>query len=31
MTALETEEINVHIVGIQFENAKSELEYEEEM
>ena len=31
MTALETEEINVHIVGIQFENAKTELEYEEEM
>ena len=31
MTALETEEINVHIVGIQFEHAKSELEYEEEM
>ena len=31
MTALETEEINIHVVGIQFENAKSELEYEEEM
>ncbi len=31
MTALETEEINIHIVGIQFENAKSEIEYEEEI
>ena len=31
MTALETEEINIHVVGIQFEHAKSELEYEEEM
>jgi len=31
MTALETEEINIHIVGIQFESAKSELEYEEEI
>ncbi len=31
MTALEAEEINIHIVGIQFENAKSEIEYEEEI
>lgn len=31
MTALEAEEVNVHIVGIQFENQKQELETEQEM
>lgn len=31
MTALESEEVNVHIVGIQFENQKQELETEQEM
>jgi uncharacterized alkaline shock family protein YloU len=31
MTALETHEINIHIVGIQFENQKPEPQYEEEM
>ncbi|WP_019154460.1 Asp23/Gls24 family envelope stress response protein [Robertmurraya massiliosenegalensis] len=32
MTALEAEEVNVHIVGIQFENAKqTEVETEQEM
>lgn len=31
MTALEAEEVNVHIVGIQFENQKQETETEQEM
>lgn len=31
MTALEAEEVNVHIVGIQFENQKLEVETEQEM
>lgn len=31
MTALETSEINIHVVGIQFENTTSEPEIEEEM
>ena len=29
MTALEAEEINIHIVGIQFENQRAELEIEQ--
>lgn len=31
MTALEAEEVNIHIVGIQFENQKQEPETEQEM
>ncbi|MBW3113567.1 MULTISPECIES: Asp23/Gls24 family envelope stress response protein [Bacillaceae] len=31
MTALEAEEVNVHIVGVQFENQKYEAEIEDEM
>jgi len=31
MTALEAEEVNVHIVGIQFETQKQEAETEQEM
>jgi uncharacterized alkaline shock family protein YloU len=31
MTALETEEINIHVVGIQFENPNAEPEYQEEL
>jgi uncharacterized alkaline shock family protein YloU len=31
MTALETEEINIHIVGIQFEAVKTEQEIEQEI
>ncbi|MCA1063341.1 Asp23/Gls24 family envelope stress response protein [Rossellomorea sp. AcN35-11] len=31
MTALEADEVNVHIVGVQFENQKFEAEIEEEM
>lgn len=31
MTALEAEEVNIHIVGIQFETQKPELEIEQEM
>ncbi|MFD0048441.1 Asp23/Gls24 family envelope stress response protein [Actinomycetes bacterium NPDC127524] len=31
MTALDADEINIHVVGIQFENAKPEAEYEQEM
>ncbi|WML45247.1 Asp23/Gls24 family envelope stress response protein [Neobacillus sp. PS3-40] len=31
MTALETEEINIHIVGIQFETGKNEPEIEQEI
>ncbi|MDF1507571.1 Asp23/Gls24 family envelope stress response protein [Robertmurraya sp. DFI.2.37] len=31
MTALEAEEVNVHIVGIQFDNPKQEAETEQEM
>jgi len=31
MTALETEEINIHVVGIQFENQNTEPEYQEEI
>lgn len=31
MTALEAEEVNVHIVGIQFENQKHEVEHDQEM
>ncbi|UII54801.1 Asp23/Gls24 family envelope stress response protein [Cytobacillus spongiae] len=31
MTALEAEEVNIHVVGIQFENAKQEAEIEEEI
>ncbi|MDP4085595.1 MAG: Asp23/Gls24 family envelope stress response protein [Bacillota bacterium] len=31
MTALETEEINIHIVGIQFESGKQEPEIEQEL
>jgi uncharacterized alkaline shock family protein YloU len=31
MTALETEEINIHVVGIQFENQNPEPEYQEEL
>lgn len=31
MTALETDEINIHVVGIQFENLHPEPEYQEEL
>ncbi|GAA0346103.1 fatty acid biosynthesis protein YqhY [Bacillus carboniphilus] len=31
MTALEVQEVNVHIVGIQFENQKNETEIDQEM
>ncbi|MCA0147661.1 MULTISPECIES: Asp23/Gls24 family envelope stress response protein [Rossellomorea] len=31
MTALEADEVNVHIVGVQFENQKFEAEIDEEM
>nr|WP_325048683.1 Asp23/Gls24 family envelope stress response protein [Peribacillus glennii] len=31
MTALEADEVNVHVVGIQFENAKNEQEIEQEI
>jgi uncharacterized alkaline shock family protein YloU len=31
MTALETEEINIHVVGIQFESMKNEPEIEQEI
>ncbi|MDP4161608.1 MAG: Asp23/Gls24 family envelope stress response protein [Bacillota bacterium] len=31
MTALEAEEVNIHVVGIQFENQKHEVEIEEEV
>ncbi|MDQ6599592.1 MULTISPECIES: Asp23/Gls24 family envelope stress response protein [Bacillus] len=31
MTALDAEEINIHVVGIQFENQKSEPEIEQEL
>lgn len=31
MTALDAEEVNIHVVGIQFENQKNELEIEQEM
>ncbi|WP_303621586.1 MULTISPECIES: Asp23/Gls24 family envelope stress response protein [Bacillus] len=31
MTALEVKEVNIHVVGIQFETAKNEVEVEEEM
>ncbi|MBI0576279.1 Asp23/Gls24 family envelope stress response protein [Neobacillus cucumis] len=31
MTALDAEEINIHVVGIQFENQKSESEIEQEL
>ena len=31
MTALEADEVNVHIVGVQFENQKFEAEIEDEM
>ncbi|MCA1025536.1 MULTISPECIES: Asp23/Gls24 family envelope stress response protein [Cytobacillus] len=31
MTALETKEINIHVVGILFENQKQEDEYEQEI
>jgi len=31
MTALDAEEVNIHIVGIQFENQKNEIEIEQEM
>ncbi|OIK10136.1 Asp23/Gls24 family envelope stress response protein [Bacillus sp. MUM 13] len=31
MTALDADEINIHVVGIQFDNAKPEAEYEQEM
>lgn len=31
MTALDTEEINIHVVGIQFENQKQDLEIEQEI
>ena len=31
MTALETDEINIHIVGVQFENQKPEPEIEQEI
>jgi uncharacterized alkaline shock family protein YloU len=31
MTALETEEINIHVVGIQFESTKNEPEIEQEI
>ncbi|MHC0035978.1 Asp23/Gls24 family envelope stress response protein [Pseudoneobacillus sp. C159] len=31
MTALEVEEVNIHVVGVQFENQKPEVEVEQEM
>ncbi|RSK27796.1 Asp23/Gls24 family envelope stress response protein [Bacillus sp. HMF5848] len=31
MTALDVKEVNVHVVGIQFENQKQEVDIEEEM
>jgi len=31
MTALDAEEVNIHVVGIQFESQKPELEIEQEM
>lgn len=31
MTALDAEEVNIHVVGIQFENQKNELEIEQEI
>ena len=31
MTALEAEEINIHIVGVQFESSKQEVEVEQEI
>lgn len=31
MTALEAQEVNVHVVGIVFENQKQAIEYEQEM
>lgn len=31
MTALEAEEVNIHIVGIQFETQKQETDYDQEM
>ncbi len=31
MTALDAGEVNIHVVGIQFENAKQEADYEQEI
>lgn len=31
MTALDVEEVNIHVVGIQFENQKSEVELDQEV
>jgi uncharacterized alkaline shock family protein YloU len=31
MTALEVEEVNIHVVGIQFENQKNEVELDQEV
>jgi uncharacterized alkaline shock family protein YloU len=31
MTALDAQEVNIHVVGIMFENQKHEVEYEQEM
>ncbi|OHX48774.1 Asp23/Gls24 family envelope stress response protein [Cytobacillus oceanisediminis] len=31
MTALDAQEVNIHVVGIMFENQKQEVEYEQEM
>lgn len=31
MTALEAQEVNIHVVGIMFENQKHEIEYDQEM
>ncbi|MBT2687041.1 Asp23/Gls24 family envelope stress response protein [Bacillus sp. ISL-47] len=31
MTALDVQEVNIHVVGIMFENQKHEVEYEQEM
>ncbi|AIE60680.1 Asp23/Gls24 family envelope stress response protein [Bacillus methanolicus] len=31
MTALEAQEVNIHVVGIQFENQKPESDYEQEI
>ncbi|WP_456278335.1 Asp23/Gls24 family envelope stress response protein [Bacillus sp. AK128] len=31
MTALEIDEVNIHVVGVQFENQKHEVEIEQEM
>ena len=31
MTALEVKEVNIHVVGVQFETAKNEVEVEQEM